>query len=94
MLSAVAIYQTLSQIYYFSRQQGPSLYSALRQVNLAEQAGPSLELAQAYGVMCIITGIFGLRALAEAYLHRGLAVAEQLASQPYVLANVLHRASL
>jgi class 3 adenylate cyclase len=94
MLGAVAIYQTLSQIYYFSREQGLSLYSALRQVNVAERAGPSLELAQAYGVMCIITGIFGLHGLAEAYFRRGLAVAKQLEAQPYVLANVLHRAGL
>jgi len=93
LLTAVTIYQTLSQIYFFHKEQGLSMYAALRQVNLAEQAGPSLELAQTYGVMCIITGIFGLPKVAEAYYNRALAVAQHLSAQPYVLANVFQRSS-
>jgi predicted ATPase/class 3 adenylate cyclase len=94
LLTVVSIYQTLSQMYYFFKQQGLGMYAALRQVNVAEQAGPSLQLAQAYAVMCIITGLFGRHRIAEGYYNRALAVAQQLASEPYVLANVLHRGSI
>ena len=93
LINAVAIYQTLSQIYYFNKEQGLSIYAALRQLNVAERAGPSVGLVQAYGVMCIVTGIFGLPALAEIYYNRALTVAQHLA-QSHALVNVFHQGSM
>lgn len=65
--SAVGIYQNLSEVYYLGGMQGPSIYTALRQVNVGERAGVSEELAEAYGVLSIIAGLVGASGLSSRY---------------------------
>ena len=91
--SAVHIYQNLSEVYYLGGMQGPSIYSALRQVNVAERAGVCPELAEAYGVLAIIAGLTGQRGLSKRYETLAERVVAQL-DNPRSRAMWLHQRSL
>jgi class 3 adenylate cyclase len=66
-LEAASIYENLAQIYYHHNQTLAILYSALQQLNRAEEAPPSPQLARAYASMSTTAGIATLHALAEEY---------------------------
>ncbi len=91
--TAVSLYQTLSEVYYLGGMQGPSIYTALRQVNVAERAGVSEELAEAYAVLSIIAGVVGKRELSKRYETLAGAVVEKL-DNPRALAMLQHQRSL
>lgn len=91
--AAVSLYQNLSEVYYLGGLQGPSIYAALRQVNVAEQTGPCSELAEAYGVLAIIAGVIGSRSISRRYERMAEQVVGQLAN-PRVRAMMLHQRSL
>lgn len=63
------------------------MYCVLRFVNIAERAGPSPELATAYGGLAILAGFAQLHSLADIYVERALAVAESV-NQPSNLITV------
>lgn len=69
------IYEMLSELYFFRGQRGASLYSSLHMLNLAEQAGPSPELARAYGNTSLLAGLFGIHRLSESYYQRAVETA-------------------
>ncbi|HXV43966.1 MAG TPA: AAA family ATPase, partial [Anaerolineae bacterium] len=56
LLEAARTYERLGEVYYWSNQTLPAIYAALRTLNLAEQVGPSPELARAYANMCLVAG--------------------------------------
>jgi class 3 adenylate cyclase/tetratricopeptide (TPR) repeat protein len=91
--TAVSLYQTLSEVYYLGGMQGPSIYTALRQVNVAERAGVSEELAEAYAVLSIIAGVVGRRDLSKRYELLASGVVEKL-DNPRSLAMLQHQRSL
>lgn len=93
MRTAVSLYQNLSEVYYLGGLQGPSIYAALRQVNVAERAGPSEELAEAYAVLSIIAGVVGQRALCRRYEALSEGVVAGLAN-PRSRAMLCHQRSL
>ncbi len=93
MRTAVSLYQNLSEVYYLGGLQGPSIYAALRQVNVAERAGPSEELAEAYAVLSIIAGVVGQRSLCRRYEALSEGVVAGLAN-PRSRAMLCHQRSL
>jgi tetratricopeptide (TPR) repeat protein len=95
LLQAARNYQGLTGLYIISGEQILGLYVALRIINVTERVGQSAELAIAYGIMGLLSGLVGLHSLAESYLRQGLEMAqglEQLAVLPQVLtASALYR---
>ncbi|HSH01443.1 MAG TPA: AAA family ATPase [Anaerolineae bacterium] len=87
---AVSIFQTISPIYFLMEKQGHSIYAALHQINIAELAGPSKQLVQAYGVMCIVTGLFGMTSIADKYYKHAERIANSM-PQPEVLVHLYHQ---
>ena len=75
---ASAAFGHIGQLCYFDRDRGLGIYSAIRALNLAEEAGPSPELARALAVMCIASSLVPLHALAEVYGRRAFEVADGL----------------
>ncbi|MBE7473750.1 MAG: hypothetical protein DPW09_38905 [Anaerolineae bacterium] len=82
LLEAARTYERLGEVYYWSNETLAAIYAALRTLNLAEQAGPSPELARAYANMCLVAGFASLRGLAETYSRRAQAAAQSAQPQP------------
>ncbi|MGH2593434.1 MAG: AAA family ATPase [Anaerolineae bacterium] len=93
LLDVALVYQLLSEIFYFTNEGLLNLYSSLLTLNLSEQAGTSRELAEAYSVMCILTGSLGFGKQAEAYYRRALQTARDT-RQDLVRAHVTMLSSL
>ena len=91
--SAVRLYMNLSEVYYLASLPGPSLYSAVRLVNVAERAGPSEVLVEAYGVVSIIAGLVGRHGWADLYARRARELAEHI-DTPTARASIRHQSSL
>lgn len=72
------LYELLSRIFFYSNENLPIVYTAIRFLNEAEKAGTSAELATAYSSMAILTGFMQLHNLAETYVKRGIAVSEEV----------------
>jgi len=90
---AVRAYFNLAEVYYLGSETARSAYAAVRGLNLAERAGPSLELVEAYGALCIISGLIGRHGFAERYGKLGLDAARQV-DLPYARAIILHQLCL
>ncbi|MDX1379176.1 MAG: hypothetical protein R3307_10025, partial [Anaerolineales bacterium] len=71
-------YELMSRIYFYSNETLPIMYTVLRFLNEAEKAGISPELATAYSSMGVLAGFAQLHKLAETYVERGLAVADEV----------------
>jgi len=71
LLEAARAYDLLMPVSYFVTGELPRfLYATLRNLNLAERAGPSAELALAYANAQVTTGLIPLFRLADAYGRR------------------------
>jgi tetratricopeptide (TPR) repeat protein len=81
------LYELMGRIYFYSQETLPIMYCALYLVNTAEKAGPSAELASSYAAMAILAGFAQLHSLAETYVDRALAIAEEI-SDPSNLITV------
>jgi tetratricopeptide (TPR) repeat protein len=81
------LYELMGRSYFYSQETLPIMYCILRLVNTAERAGPSPELASAYAGLAVLAGFAQLHSLAEIYVSRALAVAEDV-NQPSNLINV------
>lgn len=93
VLRAVRAYLNLAELYYVASRKPQSAYAVLRQLNLAEAVGPSPELVEAYGAMCIICGVVGRRRMAERYEALAFGVTAQV-QDPSANAVIRHQASL
>src|SRR5262249_27600684 len=90
----VRAYGRLGEAYYYSNLgNNYTIYATLRQANLAEPLGPSPELAQTYGNMCIIAGLIPLHKMAQDYRQKALDTAKALGER-FTLGHVLSRTSL
>jgi tetratricopeptide (TPR) repeat protein len=67
VLQAAGAYDRLMRMAYFTHDTLGMFYAALRNINLAERAGPSPELVTAYASMYGIAGLIPWRSLAERY---------------------------
>ncbi len=80
LLDASGVYAQLAEMYYFTNEAMPSVYTILRGLNLAEGAGPSPELARGLAGLCLGIGVSGLPLdrLARWYGRRALASADDV----------------
>jgi class 3 adenylate cyclase/tetratricopeptide (TPR) repeat protein len=86
-LEVSRLYELMSRIYFYSNETLPIIYIVLQFLNSAETAGTSPELAAAYSSMGVLAGFAQLHKLAETYVDRGLAVAEEV-NQPSNLITI------
>lgn len=77
-IEVARLYELLGRIYFYSNENLPIIYTAIRFLNEAEKAGTSPELATAYSSMAVLAGFLQWHQLAEMYVERGLAVAEEV----------------
>jgi tetratricopeptide (TPR) repeat protein len=87
-LEAARAYERLAILNYYASARVPGVSAVLHQVNLAERAGPSPELARAYGTMSVGAGAVQLHSLAGRYARwaRELALeADDLPALAWVL---------
>ncbi|GIV98385.1 MAG: adenylate/guanylate cyclase domain-containing protein [Herpetosiphonaceae bacterium] len=82
LLDAARAYEALTIVYYFANEVLPTLYAAVRTLNLAELAGPSPELARGYASLGTIMGFIPLHGIADAYCRRALEAAAALDDLP------------
>ncbi|MEM9535414.1 MAG: AAA family ATPase [Cyanobacteria bacterium P01_E01_bin.45] len=71
----------LGEVYYYSNRKFPATFASLLGLNLAEQAGPSPELARIYANMCFATGVNGAHWLSAIYARLAISTV-RLAPQP------------
>jgi class 3 adenylate cyclase/tetratricopeptide (TPR) repeat protein len=76
-LEASGAYERLTLLNYFANASGPAISTVLHSVNLAERAGPSPELARAYGIMGGVAGFVRLDALARSYCRWAREIARE-----------------
>ena len=81
------LFELIGRFYFYSQEQIPVVYSILRFVNIAERAGASSELASSYSAMAVLAGFVQLHSLADIYVKRALAIAEEV-NQPSNLITV------
>ncbi|WP_080834897.1 AAA family ATPase [Cohnella massiliensis] len=77
LLGQALCHWRLAEIAFFSNMAADNLYHSLHAINLAERAGPSAELAQISGNMCVTAGIMSLHPLAKAYIKQATQAAER-----------------
>ncbi len=75
------LYPLLGMIFYLDNETLPTVYTALRTLNLAEQIGPSPQLAEAYGTMVIATGFIPAHFMAEGYRKKANQVLEKIENE-------------
>ena len=85
---AMQIYRSLNDIYFYMEEKIALLYVGVRQINIAENVGHSLWLPQANAVMGVITSLFGMEKLSDAYFKRAMTAADKV-EDPTALATVL-----
>ncbi len=90
---AAYIYKQLAVVYLIANDTLRLLYASLRNLNLAERAGPTPELARAYADMTALTPMIRLRRLAERYRQMAWQTADRINEEP-VTAYVLLATSL
>ncbi len=78
LLEVARSYQELAEIYYYANERGQTFNAGLNVLNLAEEAGPSPELARAYANMVVIAGLIPWDWGAAVYTRLTLETAEQV----------------
>jgi serine/threonine protein kinase/tetratricopeptide (TPR) repeat protein len=78
LLTAARAYGYYAEMHYYMRKKFPAIYASLRALNLAESAGPSVELANNYGNMCVAAAVIPLHGLARIYARKAREVAQMV----------------
>jgi class 3 adenylate cyclase/tetratricopeptide (TPR) repeat protein len=81
-LEAARAYERLAMLNYFASARVAGVSAVLHEVNLAERAGPSSELARAYGSMSVAAGIVQLHSLAGRYAQWAREIAREADDLP------------
>jgi class 3 adenylate cyclase/tetratricopeptide (TPR) repeat protein len=81
-LEAARAYERLAILNYYASARAPGVSAVLHAVNLAERAGPSPELARAYGTMSVGAGVVQLHSLAGRYARRARELAREADDLP------------
>lgn len=95
---AANAYDRVMRMCYYTNEVPLMFYSALRNINLAEQAGPCTELAVAYASMLGMASLVPVHSAARVYARNAHAVAGQLEDRgaplwPYLMDGI-YRAQL
>ena len=77
-LLAIHLYSRLSHVYWFLRGKFPTLWSHLREMNLAERYPPTSELAQAYSEHAPVMTMVPWFSRGADYAQRSLAIRREL----------------
>ena len=86
-LENARLYELLGRMYFYSNETLPIMYCILHFLNYAEKAGTSPELASAYSGAAVLAGFAQLHKLAETYVARAVAIANEV-NQPSNLITV------
>ena len=70
--------ERLAQVHFFLNERGPAFTTGLECARIAEQLGPSPELARAYATLGVAMGFSPVPALAEFHGRRAQDIAEQV----------------
>jgi class 3 adenylate cyclase len=89
--AVTAQYLYYSELSFYLKRLAPSIYAAIRQVNIGERVGPCDELVIAYGVLGIIGGMFGLGGVGRVYAGLAERTASGMTPSPYTRAMVTHQ---
>jgi two-component system sensor kinase len=76
-LLAVRLYGRLGHAYWFTREKSPTLWMALRNLNLAERYPPTPELGQAYSEHAPVMSLIPYFRRGEAYACRSLKIRQE-----------------
>ena len=76
-LQRAGAYERLAEIFYLSSDKLRLVHALLATLNLAECAGPSPQLAQAYANSCYASGLAGLHRVANSYARSAEATAQE-----------------
>jgi tetratricopeptide (TPR) repeat protein len=82
LLEAAKILEQLAEIHYLANDTFSFLYACLRMLNVAEQAGPSPELARAFANMGLTAATIPWPKVAESYMKQARVIADQVAHRP------------
>ncbi len=82
LLEVARVYHHLSEIFFFDQKTTALIYTNLSTINKTEPAGPTPDLAEAYGSMGVTAGLIPLHGVARAYLASGQQVAQDLEHLP------------
>ena len=80
-VEAARAYERLAEIYYMSGEKVRLLHALLATLNLTENAGPSPELARAYGSNSFAASLLGWRRLARGYAQDARDTAQLIGDQ-------------
>src|SRR5581483_10204900 len=86
---AIRLYSRLTYVYWFSRGTLPSLWTHLREMNLAERYPPTPELAQAYSEHAPVMSLLSRFDRGLAYAARSLSIRQEL-DDPWGQGQSLH----
>ena len=84
LLETARAFHLLAEIFFFAQKTMAMIYTNLRTINNTEPAGPSPDLAEAYGTMGVAAGLIPFHRLARTYLASSQRVAQSLAHLPSV----------
>ncbi len=87
LLEIARLYEFMGRMYFYSNETLPIIYTILHFLNIAEKAGKSPELANAYSGTAVMAGFAQLHPLAEAYVKYADAAAAEV-NQPSNLITV------
>ena len=93
VLEASLLYRHLNTIYLSANESAINLYTSVRRLNVAERAGLSSQLVEAYAVMGYVCSAFHLYSLAERYYAKAQQTDQQI-GDPLALAYALNASSL
>jgi class 3 adenylate cyclase len=78
VFEASRIYIRLTEVFYFANDAMALGHAGIRALNLAEEAGPSPELARAYAMLSVAAGSIPVHPLARLYSRRALQIARMV----------------
>jgi class 3 adenylate cyclase/tetratricopeptide (TPR) repeat protein len=82
LLEAAKILEQLAEIHYLANDTFSFLYACLRMLNVAEQAGPSPELARAFANMGLTAATIPWPKLAESYMKQARETVDRVDHRP------------
>ena len=82
LLETARVNHHLAEIFFFDQKTTAMIYTNLSTINSTESAGPTPDLAEAYGAMGVAAGLIPLHGVARSYLANGRNVAQSLEHLP------------
>ncbi|MFB2972384.1 AAA family ATPase [Aerosakkonema sp. BLCC-F183] len=76
LLETARVLDLLAEVYYHANETVASVYATMHNLNVAERAGPSTELARAYANSCFAATVMALHSLAQEYSDRARSIAQ------------------